>query len=396
MIEIKGKYGRAIVFTDALEDTAYSQLKEIVDSETQIAWDANIRVMPDVHAGLGCVIGTTMLIDNKVVPNFVGVDIGCGMKLQKLDISLKDIDLEKLDGMIRRQIPSGFAVRNSPHPNADQSRIEELKCKNHVNLSRAYNSIGTLGGGNHFIELNIDEDENLYLVIHSGSRHLGTQIAEYYQNEAFKRISERQSGQTRSFGKMKKKDFKRAQRKLAEGKTPKHLAYCEGELMADYLQDMQIGQEYAYLNRQTMAEILQKELGWRILEEFQTIHNYIDLDNMILRKGAVSAQAGEMLLIPMNMQFGSLICRGKGNAFWNYSAPHGAGRIMSRRQAKQQLNLQDFKASMQGIYSSSVNLDTLDEAPMVYKTPEEIMQRITDTVEILKIIRPVYNFKAKE
>lgn len=396
MIEIKGKYGSAIVFADELENTAYTQLQEIVDSDTQIAWGANIRVMPDVHAGLGCVIGTTMLIEDKVVPNFVGVDIGCGMKLQKLDIRLEDIDLALLDGVIRRKIPSGFAVRNSPHSNAYQSRIEELNCKDYVNLSRAYNSIGTLGGGNHFIELNTDEEGNVYLVIHSGSRHLGTQIAEYYQNEAFKRISERQSGQTRSLGKMKKKDFKRAQRKQAESRTPKHLAYCEGELMQEYLQDMQIGQEYAYLNRQTMAEILQKELGWRVIEEFQTIHNYIDLENMILRKGAVSAQAGELLLIPMNMQFGSLICRGKGNAFWNYSAPHGAGRTMSRRQAKERINLQDFKASMQGIYSSSVNLDTLDEAPMVYKAPQEIMRQIEDSVEILKIIRPVYNFKAKE
>ncbi|MCB5235127.1 MAG: RtcB family protein [Candidatus Cloacimonetes bacterium] len=396
MIEITGKYGSAIVFTENVEATAYSQLKEILDSETQIALGANIRVMPDVHAGLGCVIGTTMQITDKVVPNFVGVDIGCGMKVQKLQEKAEDIDLAKLDNIIKKRIPSGFSIRDNPHALAGETRIEELRCKNFVNLDRAYKSIGTLGGGNHFIELNEDDEGTLYLVIHSGSRHLGTQIAGYYQEEAHLRLNAKHSQRIQFDGKMKKKDFRRAKRKQAEARIPKNLAYCEGELMQDYLIDMDIGQEFAFINRRAMAEIIISSMGWTVLEEFQTIHNYIDTKNMILRKGAVSAQKDEILLIPINMQFGSLICIGKGNPHWNHSAPHGAGRVMSRRQARERVSLQDFRDSMQGIYTSSVNRDTLDEAPMVYKPAEEIMENIKDTVDVLEIIRPIYNFKAAD
>lgn len=396
MIEITGKYGSALVFTENVEATAYSQLKEILDSETQIALGANIRVMPDVHAGLGCVIGTTMHITDKVVPNFVGVDIGCGMKVQKLKERAEDIDLARLDDIIKKRIPSGFSIRKSPHALAGETRIEELKCKNFVNLDRAYKSIGTLGGGNHFIELNEDDEGNIYLVIHSGSRHLGTQIAGHYQNEAHQRLNAKQSQRMQPGGNLKKKDFKRAKRKQTEARIPKNLAYCEGELMQDYLFDMDVGQEFAFINRRAMAETIINTMGWTVLEEFQTIHNYIDTKEMILRKGAVSAQKDEILLIPINMQFGSLICRGKGNALWNHSAPHGAGRVMSRRQARERVSLKDFQKSMQGIYTSSVNRDTLDEAPMVYKPASEIMENIQDTVDVLKIIRPIYNFKAKD
>lgn len=396
MIEIKGLYESIIVFADSIEDTAYSQLKAIADSPTRIAENAHIRVMPDVHAGLGCVIGTTMKIVDKVVPNFVGVDIGCGMKVQRLRQKERDLDLAKLDEIIKKRIPSGFEVRSSAHPLVKEIRIEELKCKNFVNLDRAYNSIGTLGGGNHFIEINTDDEGNIYLVIHSGSRHLGTQIASYYQDKAFQELSGRQMHNGKAAGKLSKKEYKEQKRKQKREKIDKNMAYCEGKLMQDYLFDMEIGQEFAFINRRAMAETIVKSMDWEVEEEFQTIHNYIDTKEMILRKGAVSAKKDEILLIPINMQFGSLLCRGKGNPNWNYSAPHGAGRVMSRRQAKERLSLSDFEKSMQGIYTSSISRDTLDEAPMVYKPAEEIIDQIKDTVDILKVIRPLYNFKAAE
>lgn len=369
MIEIKGKYNTAIVFTGNVEETAIGQIETLCNQE--FVEESIIRVMPDVHAGAGCTIGTTMTIVDKVVPNLVGVDIGCGIEV----IRLKDkkIDLCELDDLIYERIPSGFNIRDKEHGFNEEIDLNLLKCRDKMNLNRARKSIGTLGGGNHFIEVNKDSEDNLYLVVHSGSRHLGHQAATFYQKEAFK-------------------DLKR------ERKTdmPRDLAYVYGDMFNDYLHDMKIIQRYADLNRKAMIHEIAKGMGLKLLSQFTTIHNYIDTDSMILRKGAVSAKRGQVLLIPINMRDGSLICIGKGNPDWNYSAPHGAGRIMSRRQAKATFTLNQFKETMDGIYTTSVNRDTLDECALAYKPMEEIIENVGDTVDIIEIMRPIYNFKAAE
>lgn len=368
MIEIKGKYNTAKVFTDNIEEQAAAQIKELCDQE--FVKGSTIRIMPDVHAGIGCTIGTTMTISDKLVPNLVGVDIGCGIETIKL--KQKEIDFKKLDEIIYDYIPSGFKIRNKPHEYVKYIDFNDLACRKHVDLERARLSVGTLGGGNHFIEVNKDKEGSLYLVVHSGSRHLGKQVAEYYQ----------------------KRGYEELKAKGGSEKTSKHLAYVEGKSYRDYLNDMRIVQKYAEYNRKAIVDEIINRMGFDIEEQFTTIHNYIDLDNMILRKGAISAQKGEKVLIPINMRDGSLICIGKGNKDWNYSAPHGAGRIMSRRQAKKNISLEEFKKSMEGIYSTSVNRSTLDECALAYKPMEEIIRNIHDTVEIVDIIKPIYNFKA--
>jgi len=310
------------------------------------------------------------------VPNLVGVDIGCGMETVRL--KEKHIELQKLDKLIYEKIPSGFAIRDKAHRYNDRIELTELFCYEHINPVRAERSIGTLGGGNHFIEADKGEDGSIYIVIHSGSRHLGVETAKYYQEEAYKRLN----GSS-------KKDTKFTD-------VPKHLAYCEGELFEQYIHDMKIVQQFAMLNRQAMMDEIIKGMHLHVEEQFTTIHNYIDTETMILRKGAVSANAGEKLLIPINMRDGSLICTGKGNPDWNFSAPHGAGRLMSRSAAKQSFTVSEFRKQMNGIYTTSVNAQTLDECPMAYKSVEDIVDNIGDTVEINEIIKPVYNFKAGE
>lgn len=366
MIEIVGKYNVAKVFTDNMEHEAYNQIKELCDMK--FAKDSKIRIMPDVHTGIGCTIGTTMTIKDKVVPNLVGVDIGCGMETVR--IREKKLNLQKLDNLIYARIPSGRNVRRNSHMLADDIDLKKLKCFKHINHGRALMSIGTLGGGNHFIEASTDDEGNLYIVVHSGSRHLGNEVARYYQNEGV--------------------------RTLNDSGVPKHLAYLEGKLFDNYIHDMNIIQQYAVLNRKAMMEEILNCMNLTAEERFTTTHNYIDTEKMILRKGSVSAEKGEKLLIPINMRDGSLICIGKGNADWNYSAPHGAGRIMSRRQAKQVFSLNEFKREMEGIFTTSINKDTLDECPMAYKDMDEIIKHVGDTVEIVKNIRPIYNFKAAE
>ena len=367
MMEIKGKYNSAIIYTHNIESSALSQIQTLCDQE--FVKGSKIRIMPDVHTGVGCTIGTTMTIKDKVVPNLVGVDIGCGIEVIKLEN--KRMELQKLDKLIYEKIPSGFNIRNKEHQLIDKIDLNQLNCKSLVNLKRARLSIGTLGGGNHFIEVNKDSEGSLYLVIHSGSRHLGHEVASLYQKEAFKSIGK-------------------------ETNIPKSLAYVSGQLFQDYIHDMKIVQKFADLNRKAMAQEIIKAMKLKDVSRFTTIHNYIDTENMILRKGAVSAQKGEILLIPINMRDGSLICIGKGNPEWNYSAPHGAGRIMSRTQAKGSLTLTQFKETMKGIYTTSVNKDTLDECPLAYKPMEEIVDNIVDTVEIIDNIKPIYNFKAAE
>ena len=381
-MEINGKNGKAVVFTDVIDPESISQIIEMLGQP--FAEGSKVRMMPDVHAGKGCTIGTTMTIRDKVCPNIVGVDIGCGMYAIRLEE--KEIDFGKLDRTIRENIPSGFDIRSQPHRNAGRIDLSRLRCAEACDLARAYNSIGTLGGGNHFIEVDIARDGSLWLVIHSGSRHLGVNVASYYQKEAVRALN----------GEKPKKKRKKGQQAEPEAKkaAPDALCWCEGRLMDDYIHDMKLTQEFAMINRHTMAEVIMAIMGLHAAESFTTIHNYIDVDRMIIRKGAVSAEAGERLIIPMNMQYGSLICTGRGNPDWNYSAPHGAGRLLSRSQAKKDLNIEDFEKSMEGIWTTSVSPATIDESPMVYKNPEDIIENIQDTVTIDGVIKPLYNFKA--
>jgi len=398
MFELQGKYSNAKVFTDNIENEAISQIINMCNQS--FTEGATIRIMPDVHAGAGCTIGTTMTITDKVVPNLVGVDIGCGMETTV--ISDKAVDFEKLDNLINAEIPSGFDIRQDLHKYAVEfeEELRELRCLSRVNIDRALLSIGSLGGGNHFIEMDKDAIGRLYLVIHSGSRHLGAQVAKFYQEEAFKRLQSNQGEVDKIITEYKKagrqSEIQSAIAELREKKpiVPKELAYCEGELYNDYLHDMGITQKFAMFNRQAMTDVIIRGMGLSVQEQFTTIHNYIDLDVMILRKGSVSAKEGEKLIIPINMRDGSLICKGKGNADWNFSAPHGAGRLMSRSKAKETLTMEEFTQEMAGIYSTSINTSTLDESPMAYKPMDEIVENVKDTVDIIDIIKPIYNFKA--
>lgn len=365
MIEIKGRYNTAKVFTNNLEDEARAQIQELCDQE--FTQGSKIRIMPDVHSGAGCVIGTTMTITDKVVPNLVGVDIGCGMYTVKL--GRIDLDLEKLDRTINRSIPAGFKIRKTRHRYSTDIKLEDLKCRRHVDIERGYLSIGTLGGGNHFIEVNQDSEGSLYLVIHSGSRNIGLQVAEYYQKLAHQKLK-------------------------GKGNIPRDLAYLEGQDFQDYLHDMGLMQRYAELNRQAMADVILAAMDLKVIDAFTTIHNYIDLKRMILRKGSISAQKGERVLIPINMRDGSILAVGKGNPDWNYSAPHGAGRLLSRTQARKQLSLSEFRDEMAGVYSTSIGKSTLDEAPMAYKPIDEILANIHDAADVIDILKPIYNFKA--
>ena len=369
MIVIKGKYGAAKVFTDNMELSAENSIRAFCNQPYTA--ESKIRIMPDVHTGKGCTIGTTMTVRDKIVPNVVGVDIGCGMLTVKL--KEKRINLPELDSFIRQNIPYGRDVRERSHRSHGRLDIYELRCVKKIDIRRTRESIGTLGGGNHFIEIDKDDEGSLYLVIHTGSRNLGLRVAEYYQKKAYNACGGRN-----------------------QKEIPYYLAYLSGEEMDDYLHDMEFMQAFADLNRTVIKEVILDGMNLTEEESFTTIHNYVDMKTMILRKGAVSAQKGERILIPMNMRDGSLICTGLGNEDWNFSAPHGAGRLMSRKDAFNSFILSDFKNSMEGIYTTSVAKETIDECPMVYKPMEEIMNNIKDTVIIEKIIRPIYNFKAGE
>ncbi|MBO5103820.1 MAG: RtcB family protein [Ruminococcus sp.] len=400
MIILNGKYNTAKVFTDVIDENAISQIITLCNQP--VSAGSQIRIMPDVHAGAGCTIGTTMTVTDKAIPNLVGVDIGCGMETVKL--KEKHIELQQLDKLIYRAIPSGFSIRKKPHRYIEKVNLAELYCIEHVNLERTELSMGTLGGGNHFIEADKGTDGSIYIVIHSGSRHLGVETAKYYQEEAYRRLNRSSRKEVdelvaRLKAEGKSKQIESEVKKLKNTKTtdiPKPLAYTDGELFEQYIHDMKIVQEFARLNRLAMIDEIIKGMGLHVVEQFTTIHNYIDTESMILRKGAVSAKDGEKLLIPINMRDGSLICTGKGNPDWNYSAPHGAGRIMSRSQAKQSFTVSEYKKQMKGIYTTSVNAGTLDECPMVYKSMNDILDNIGDTAEVNEIIRPVYNFKAGE
>lgn len=405
---IKGKYGEAKVFTNNIGDGATKQIQELLNQEW--AHGAHIRIMPDCHAGKGCVIGTTLLIKDKIVPNLVGLDIGCGMLC--VELGKMEVDFVKLDAFIRNNIPSGFSTNNYVVQD-EIALIESIYCKRSIpkTSNEITRALGTLGGGNHFIEIDEDEFGYKYLVVHTGSRNLGKQVATYYQEKAIEKsyigdsIYEEQKEEllNRYSDNSTKKELKKALRELKKSvakelKTPKALCYLENKLKDDYMHDMQLVQKYADINRTIIAKkIVNEFLGCKFedFESFQTIHNYIDLENNILRKGAVSAMLGEFLLIPINMRDGSLICEGLGNHDWNMSAPHGAGRLMSRREAKANLNMDEFKESMEGIFSTCVNIKTLDESPMSYKPIEEILDNIQETVKVIKHITPLYNYKAE-
>ena len=376
MITINGKHSTALVYTELLEDAARAQINALCDQP--FTQGCRIRIMPDVHAGSGCVIGFTADLGALVIPSIVGVDIGCGMLTIALGKEAPDFD--KLDQTIRAHVPSGKHVHNSPI--AAFPALADLLCYDSLkHTARHYSCIGTLGGGNHFIEVDVDDGGNYYLVIHTGSRNLGRQVADHYQNLAWDTLTAEAAASQQEFT------------------LPKTLCYLTGENRDAYLHDMAICQQYAVLNRATIANQILTHLFGKTLDDFphfETIHNYIDLESGVIRKGAVSAKAGETLLIPINMRDGSLICRGKGNPEWNCSAPHGAGRLFSRGAAREQFSVEEYAKAMDGIYTTSVNQETLDECPMAYKPMESIVRNIEPTAEILSVIRPVYNFKASE
>ncbi len=387
---IKGK--ETLIFAETFEYEAYSQIKKLANFEAY--QDEKIRIMPDAHAGKGCTVGTTMTITDKITPNLVGVDIGCGILTIKL--KNKEIDFAKLDEIINIKVPSGFNVHEESKRKFDFSK---LHCKNHVDLARASLSIGSLGGGNHFIEVSKSENNgSIYLIIHSGSRKLGGDTCKYYQNKAFQNANEmikvRETLIKQLIKEGREKDISSELKKIKKPRTDKELAFLTGDDFNDYINDMAIVQNYATVNRETMADIILKEAGLQEIERFETIHNYIDFKRMILRKGAVSAENGETLLIPINMRDGSLLCIGKGNENWNYSAPHGAGRLMSRTKAKEVIDVEEFESCMKDIYSTSVGVSTLDESPQAYKSIDEIRNAITDTVNVNDVLKTIYNFKS--
>ena len=398
MIEIQGKYNTAKVFTENIENEAYSQ---ILNMMCQIwAKDVNVAIMPDVHAGKGCTVGTTMTIKDKIVPNLVGVDIGCGMLVAKIKTK-GHIEFGKLDKLIKEKIPSGKEHRDNKHRFAkDFEKFDELI----ADVRREeLNSIGSLGGGNHFIEVDQDDDGNYYIVIHSGSRHLGIVVAGYWEKKAVEYHKGTSKAKSELIARLKRegreKEIQKELEKIPEVIVSKELSYLEGVDLDGYLHDMEIAQEFARLNREAMMDVIITEMGIKrdqILDKWCTIHNYIDIKNGILRKGAISLQNGELAIIPINMRDGSLLVKGKGNENWNCSGPHGAGRLMSRSKAKETLSMEDYKSSMKGIFTTCVNSSTIDEAPMAYKPMDEIVENIKENAEIINIIKPIYNFKASE
>ena len=398
MMEIKGQVNTAICFAKIIEDEAIEQIRRMCDYEFTAG--SRIRIMPDVHAGKGCTIGTTMTVKDKAVPNIVGVDIGCGM--YTVNLGQVEIDMEQMDGAAHF-IPSGLNVWEGRKERFD---LLDLRCYRSLkDARRLERSLGTLGGGNHFVEIDQSADGTKYLVIHSGSRNLGKQVAEFYQRLAI----DLSKGKEEYFARRdaliaeykaagRRKEIEKALKELRweehESTIPEDLCFVYGQYLEDYLHDVEICQRFARRSREFMAEIILQRLGIEAVNAFHTIHNYIDTDEMILRKGAIAAHKGEKVLIPINMRDGSVLAIGKGNPDWNYSAPHGAGRIMSRTAAKENLDLDEYRREMAGIYTTSVNEATLDEAPMAYKSLSDIIDVIQESVDVIEVLKPIYNFKA--
>lgn len=398
MFEIKGKINAAICYAKVVEDEAIEQIRRMCDYD--FTENSKIRIMPDVHAGKGCTIGTTMTVTDKVVPNIVGVDIGCGM--YTVNLGKGDIDFAKLDEAAHF-VPSGMNIWEGRQEKFD---LQELRCYRSLkNTKWLERSLGTLGGGNHFIEVDKASDGTNYLVIHTGSRNLGKQVAEFYQqlaidlNKGKETYFQQRDEIIRTYKEQgRRKEIQKALEAISwnqrETTMPEDLCFLYGQYFEDYMHDVEICQRFARRNREKIAEVLLARTGMTGDEAFHTIHNYIDVNEMILRKGAIAAHAGEKVLIPINMRDGSVLAIGKGNPEWNYSAPHGAGRIMSRTKAKNELDLDEYRKSMAGIYTTSVNEATLDEAPMAYKSLEDIIDVIKESVDVIEVMKPIYNFKA--
>lgn len=398
MFEIKGKINTAICYATVVEEEAIEQIRRMCDYE--ITQGSRIRIMPDVHAGKGCTIGTTMTITDKAVPNIVGVDIGCGM--YTVNLGKGEIDFEKVDEAAHF-IPSGMNIWEGRQEKFD---LQELRCYRSLkNTKWLERSLGTLGGGNHFIEIDRANDGTNYLIIHTGSRNLGKQVAEIYQklavdlNKGIETYFQQRDEIIRTYKEQgRRNEIQKALEEISwnkrEATMPEDLCFLYGQYFEDYMHDVEICQHFAKRNREKIAEVILARTGMAAGEAFHTIHNYIDTKEMILRKGAIAAHAGEKVLIPINMRDGSVLAIGKGNPEWNYSAPHGAGRIMSRSKAKTELNLEAYKEAMAGVYTTSVNEATLDEAPMAYKSLEDIIDVIEESVDVIEVMKPIYNFKA--
>lgn len=370
MNTISGIYGKANVFSNDIEDYAKAQLKMICDNP--IAQNSSIKVMPDVHPGNVGPIGLTMTINDRIIPNLLGVDIGCGMTCTK--IKAKSLELQKLDKVIIENIPSGRNIRKKIHYQANEDLLKKLRCHKHINVNKALYSLGTLGSGNHFIELDKDTNGDLYLVVHTGSRHLGKEVTDYYVSKGATILKENNLD------------------------VPYPMTWISNQLMEDYIFDVQIVQEYAQENRNIIINEILKNMKWKEKETFSSIHNYIDIlgESKILRKGAISAKLGEKVIIPINMRDGIILGLGKGNNDWNESAPHGAGRVLNRSDVKNHFTVSDFKKEMNGIYCTCINTDTLDEAPFAYRSIDKIKPIIIDTIDITNVLKPIYNFKAGE
>ncbi|WHY87359.1 RtcB family protein [Neobacillus novalis] len=399
MIKVTGSQTEAKVFSNYPQETAIEQIQELCNQP--FLKDTKISIMPDYHAGKGCVIGTTIQLKDKVVPNLVGVDVGCGVLTVKLED--KKVDFNKLDQVIRIYVPSGQELHSDETVrfiNTGFPAIQEFKAEHILSENRSLYSLGTLGGGNHFIEVSVDSDGYHFLTIHTGSRYVGSKIATYYQKVAISRHRQHDLGgmieKLKAEGRQKEIQAAIQGYKDMNPVIPNDLAYLEDEDFENYIHDMKLAQSFAKANREEIARAITDNMGFEEVDRFDTVHNYIDTDNLILRKGAVSAQKGERLIIPMNMRDGSILAVGKGNEEWNYSAPHGAGRVLSRTKAMKTLNMDDFHNTMKGIWTTSVSDETLDEAPMAYKPMNEILEKVEETVEIAGFIKPVYNFKASE
>ena len=387
MLTIKGKYNTATVYTDILTDSTVGQIMTLCNQK--FAQDAKIRIMPDTHSGSSSVIGTTMTIKDQVVPNLVGIDIGCGLNVTKFRKGVK-LNFDKLDRIIRNRIPSGHHSHSKPLYSFPLENIQAP-----IHRGWALRSLGTLGGGNHFIEVNEGSD-GFYLVIHSGSRVLGKEIAEYHQEIAYQKLTKMRQDLKQQAKAANDPDEKAdLNRQREEIKIPYDLSYVSNQDLENYLSDMQIAQQYAALNRQSMAQTILKAMKWekQVIESFDSPHNYIDLKHMILRKGAASARKNEKMIVPLNMKDGSIIGVGKGNDEWNQSGPHGAGRTMSRSQARASIRLENYQHMMRHVWTTSVSKKTLDEAPKAYKSKKQILTDLHETMEVKEIIRPLYNFK---
>ena len=389
MIKLQGKRNSAIIFADKIDKQTKTQISELLREEAYA--DSKIRIMPDTHSGKNVAVGTTMTVKNRIAPSLVGVDIGCGMEV--VFLKEQEIDPEKLDRVIHSLVPAGTKIHGAPITSFD---FDALHCKDKVNLERALRSIGTLGGGNHFIEVDRTEDGELVLVIHSGSRQLGSDVATYYQDQAYRYQCKKQRKRARQsyYDDVDATGFIRQKSSSNTVNVKRETAILEGTLLDEYLHDLDIVTSFADLNRRTMAKIICDNMGLAITDRFSCIHNYIDTEYMILRKGAISARLGERVIIPLNMRDGALLGIGKGNPEWNFSAPHGAGRACSRTDAKHAFTVEEFKREMEGIYTTTATEGSIDECPMAYKAPSRIFEFIGETVSDYEIIKPIYNFKS--